>query len=154
MTDNKYKVIDGTSFSVDTPDRVCHLLNYYMNTRQRIRVFYGDPKTGRPWYDEWDTMGYVGRSTGQNKIPLLVNNKRSWGGGGILDDRILCITVDRQVVYKNPKYKLGKFTVKPSGVSQYPWGVFIDGKNYANFKTKEKAEKWVRFIKGESNTKG
>lgn len=154
MVDKKYKIIDGTAFSVKTPDRVCQLLNYYRNYGTRIRVFYGDTKTGRDWLEEYYTIGRVGRSTGQYKIPLLINNSRSWGGLGLLDDCIVRITVDKKDVYRHPKYHQGRFTIGKSPYPEVPWGVFVSGKNYANFKTKEKAEKWVRFMKGETNSKG
>ena len=150
----KYKEIEGTSFTTGTPDRVCQLLNYFRNNGTRIRVFYGDTKTGKDWLQEYDTMGRVGRSGGQIKIPILVNNSRSWGGGGILDDCIVRITVDRKDVYRHPKYHQGRFMIGKSPYPELPWGVFVNGENHANFKTKEKAEKWVRFMKGETNTKG
>ena len=151
-----YKVVDGISFDKDTPDRVCRLLLSYMNTypRVRVRLFYGDRKTGKDWCNEFETMGYVGRSMGPVKIPLLINNRNSTGGPGILDGCIVRMTVDKRDVYRHPKYHIGKITFGPSGFPNVPYGVFIDGKNYANFKTQEKARKWAEFIQGNSNIKG
>lgn len=149
----KKKVVNGVEFDAKTPERVVSTLLNYMGTGQRIRVFYGDTKTGRDWCEEYDTMGYVSRSTGQVKIPLLINNRKSWGGGGILDDCIVRITVDRRDVYRHPKYHIGKITFKPSPYPEFPYGVWINGKNHANFKTAEKAQKWAKFISGESNSK-
>lgn len=152
-----YKVVDGISFDKDTPDRVCRLLLAYMNTypRVRVRLFYGDRKTGKDWCEEYDTMGYIGRSAGTTvKIPLLINNRNSTGGPGILDGCIVRMTVDKRDVYRHPKYHIGKITFGPSGYANVPYGVFIDGKNHANFKTQEKAKKWADFIQGKSNIKG
>ena len=155
MTDKMYKIIDGTAFSAKTPDRVCQLLNYYRNYGTRIRVFYGDTKTGRDWAEEYDTMGRVGRSTGQYKIPLIINNSRSWGGPGLLDECIVRITVDKKDVYRHPKYHIRtKITYTAGKTLPYDVWVNNDKVPHASFKTKEKAEKWARFIKGESNTKG
>lgn len=150
----KYKVVDGISFDKDTPDRVCRLLLAFMNTspRVRVRLFYGDRKTGRDWCESNDTMGYVGRSMGN--YPILLNNKNSIGGGRILEGSIVRITVDKRDVYRHSKYHIGKITFAPSGYSDRPYGVFIDGKNHANFKTQEKARKWADFIQGKSNIKG
>lgn len=150
----EYKVIEGISFGKDMPDKVCYILLNVMGTKKRIRLFYGDRKTGKDWTEEYDTMGYVGRSAGPVKIPLLVANSRSFGGHDISDASIVRITIDRKTIYQHPKYHIGKVEIRPAPYPGYTHGVFINGENHANFKTKEKAEKWVRFIKGESNTKG
>ena len=100
----KYKEIDGTFYHVDTPIEICNILNSYLHTKQRIRLFYGITETGEDWCDIYDTIGYVGRSCGSIKIPLLLNNARSIGGGGILDNCIVKITINKQVVYKHPLY--------------------------------------------------
>ena len=150
----EYKVIEGVSFDKDTPDKVCYILLNAMATRQRIRVFYGDIKTGKDWTEEYDTMGYIGRTRGPVKVPLIVANSKSSGGFPLSTDSIVRITIDKRTVYQHPKYHIGKIEIRPAPYPGYSHGVFINGENHANFKTKEKAEKWVRFIKGESNTKG
>lgn len=142
----KYKVVDGVSFNPSTPDQVVRILLNYMGTRQRIRVFYGDPKTGRDWGEEYDTMGYVGRSMGPVKIPLLINNTRSYGGGGILTGSIVRITVDKRNVYVNPRYHCD---VAVSGKE-----VYLNGSIHAICKSNEKAVKLAMFLRGDSNTKG
>lgn len=149
------KIVDGIEFDKDTPDRVVRILLDMMNTspKQRIRIFLGDRKTGKDWCQEWDTMGYVGKSTGKIKIPLLVNNSRSWGGGGISTGSIVRITIDKRDVYRHPKYHIGKIELKPSPFPSVPYGVWIDGVNHANFKTAEKARKWADFIQGKTNSK-
>lgn len=106
----------GMYFTKGTDERVMDILCDYCHTDIRIRIFYGNKKTGNDWCEIYDTIGYVGRSCGEQKIPLLINNKRSFCGGGILTDCILKITVDKQVLYKHPKYhanlcikKVGKY---------------------------------------------
>ena len=141
-----YKVVDGTSFDPKTPNEVIHLLLHYMQSRQRIRVFYGDPKTGKDWGEEYNTMGYVGRSMGPVKIPLIVNNSRSFGGDGMLTGNIVRITINRQNVYLHPKYHIS-VTVKGNNV-------YMNGKLYAVCKSNEKARKLAMFLKGDSNVKG
>ena len=63
-------------------------------TDRRVRLFLGDPETGRDWGEENDVTGYVGRSTGPSKVPLLLATRRSMGGGAILVDCVLRMLVD------------------------------------------------------------
>lgn len=100
-----YKVVNGISFDQRTPNQVCNILaNYCGNRNQRVRLFYGDTTTGKDWFECYDTIGYIGRSTGTIKIPLLIATSRSLGGGAILDHCIVKITIDKQTVYKHPNY--------------------------------------------------
>lgn len=146
-TPQKYKVIDGTSFSEKTPDEVCKVLCKHMGDRDhRLRLFYGDPDTGMCWMEEYDTMGYIGRSMGPTKIPLLIHNKNSIGGYAILDSSILCIKEDQRVLYKHPKFCMPTVTVKGNQV-------FFDNKLHAEFKTPEQADRYAKFMRGERNRK-
>lgn len=143
----KKKIIDGIEFDANTPDRVVKVLLAYMgNKNQRIRLFYGDSKTGRDWCEEWGTMGYVGKSTGNIKIPLLISSKRAYGGSAILTGSIVRITVDKQNVYLHPKYKCD-VTVRGNKV-------YKNGQEYAQCESADKAKKLVAFLKGETNVKG
>ena len=148
------KIINGYEFDKNTPEDVVNILLRYMHDRSvRIRVFYGDTKTGKDWCEEYNTMGYVGGSTGKIKLPLLINNRNSWGGDAILTGSIVRITIDKKDVYRHPKYHIGKVELKPSGYADVPYGVWIGGKNYANFKTPIQAQKLAEFIKGNTNSK-
>lgn len=102
----RYKVYNGTWYCFDTPDRVIQILDNAMKNHERIRVFYGDADTGCDWCEFFDTIGYVGRSTGYMKAPLLLNNSRSIGGTSILDGSIVKITIDKVVVYQHLNYHL------------------------------------------------
>lgn len=143
---NEYKIVNGTYYDKDTPDKVIQILERFRGTNQRIRVFYGDTKTGRNYGDEFDTMGYVRRSMGPIKVPILVHNSRSIGGGHMLDSSIVRITVDKRNVYIHPKYYC-KVTVKGNEV-------YLNGKIHARAKTHEKAMKLAAFFRGDSNIKG
>lgn len=101
----EYKVVNGISFDQRTTDKVCQILaNYCGNRSQRVRIFLGDTDTGKDCFECYDTIGYIGRSTGTIKIPLMVATSRSLGGGAILDHCIVKITINKNVVYKHPKY--------------------------------------------------
>ena len=98
------KVIDGTFFNDNTPDRVCEILSSCIGTRRRIRVFYGDRKTGRDWHEVYDTIGRIGRSTGTHKIPLMIAKSTSTGGPALLDHCIVKITEDKRTLYQQSNY--------------------------------------------------
>ena len=101
-------------------------------------MFYGDIKTGKDWTEEYDTMGYIGRTRGPVKVPLIVANSKSSGGFPLSTDSIVRITIDKRTVYQHPKYHIGKIEIRPAPYPGYSHGVFINGENHANFKTKEK----------------
>ena len=152
---NKYKVVNGISYHENTPDAVIRVLENAMRANKRIRIFYGDTETGRDWMEIYDITGTIGRSCGQNKIPLLIKNSRSYGGGAILTDCIVKITIDKEVVYKHPKYYLPEMEIKEANdtlkAEGYFYSVFADGKNTYNCKTLKQAENEVAFHKGLRN---
>lgn len=102
----EYKVVNGMSFDIRTNDKVIAVLDNALRNRTRIRVHYGDIETGKDWNDVYDVTGYVGRSSGSIKIPLLVHNTRSMGGGGLLDHCIIKITTSagKHLLYQQPNY--------------------------------------------------
>jgi len=87
----RYKTYNGTSYRVETPDDLILILDNLLQSKKRITVDYGDTKTKISWGEVNNTSKYIGRSTGRIKIPLLVNNKRSFGGGALEDHCILSI---------------------------------------------------------------
>jgi len=107
IRNKKFKVIDGTAFHIETADKVCHVLNNAMKENIRIKLDYGFTSTGKSW-NEHGICGYVGRSTGVVKVPLLLHNKRSMGGGSIRDHCVVKISYANKklggVLYRHPSY--------------------------------------------------
>lgn len=101
----KYKEVNGTSYRSDTPDEVIRVLENARISNTRIVLDYGDTKTGHSWGDVYDVTGYVGRSRGISKIPILLYNNRSIGGVAILDN---CIIGIRESKGKRILYSLKK----------------------------------------------
>ncbi len=103
-----YVIKDGTAFTKGTSSKVIDILSRFMHKDIRLKLSYGDKVTGRDWDERHDITGYIGRSTGQYKIPLLLNNKTSSGGGGILTENIVRIEYANKklggLLYKHPKY--------------------------------------------------
>jgi hypothetical protein len=141
--------VNGTHYNEGTDMKVIEILESARKNDIRIRIFSGDTETGQEWLEEYNIMGYVGRTTGRHS-PILVHNKRSFGGGLISIDCILKITINKQVVYQHPNYKPLELKVyKHNTPSEYPYGV----NDHANFKTQAEAERWVEFMMGRSNRK-
>jgi hypothetical protein len=94
-------ILNETTYNDSTPLAIVKILEESRRTRKRIRIFYGDVKTGRDWGDP-PMRGHVGRSTGTCKIPLLIRTARSMGGEGILDHCIIRITESKggRVLYE------------------------------------------------------
>ena len=103
----KYTIVNGTAYDKKTPQPVIDALEAARQSRQRITVDLGDPETGKSWGERYDITGTVGRSTGMYKIPILVHNVRSTGGGGLLTANIIAIKTSRNGVflYKHPNYQ-------------------------------------------------
>ena len=108
-----YKITeDGTAYQKDTPEEIVKILENARKMHTRLRVYYGDTKTGRDWEEDYDVFGTIGRSTGSIKIPLMINNSRSTGGGGLLDNCIVKIeyaslTKGTRPLYQHPQYHRG-----------------------------------------------
>lgn len=100
------KEVGGIYFDKCTPDEVVNVLNDALISKKRVRLFYGDKKTGADWAEVNDTMGTIGKTTGKTPVLILLKNSTSIGGGHILDNCIVKITIDKNVVYQHPKYKL------------------------------------------------
>jgi hypothetical protein len=103
-----FKVANGTFYDSTTPDQVIEVLENARLGCVRLHIDLGDPETGKSWGEVNDVRGYVGRSTGERKVPLLLHNTRSMGGGAILTHCIVKITRSdnkNRVLYENPKYK-------------------------------------------------
>jgi len=91
MKTKEYQVVNGTSYHVETSAEVIRILEIVKSNNTRIVLDYGDVKTGKSWGEVYDITGRVGRSCGSIQIPLLIHNKRSSGGGAILDHCIIGI---------------------------------------------------------------
>jgi hypothetical protein len=83
------KQVNETYYHTETPDDLIKVLEDLLDSKQRVAIHFGDVVTGKEAYVE---RGTIGRSTGTQKIPLLVKTSRSLGGGALLSEAILKIT--------------------------------------------------------------
>ena len=148
------------TFDNNTCSKVKTVLTECYNTQCRVRIWYGDTKTGVSWMDEYDTTGTIGCSTGKQKIPLLIKNSRSSGGGGILCHCIIRIDVikSRRTIYRHPLFNVPMLTVATNNdndtKNKYPFIVLKDNELQARFKSRKSAYNYVYFMTGERYTTG
>jgi len=146
-----YKVYQSISFSEGTPKEVMDILINCRTFKTRLKFTYGDNETGRNWNEENDTTGYVGLSTGFNRVPLLIANSRSDGGGTILTDRIIRIQESNggRVLYQASNFQAGTYEIVESDLKDmgYTHNMLINGELYSRHKTLVSAERLVKKLK-------
>lgn len=152
----------ATWFDSRTPTEVRNTLERARRTRIPIRVFYGDSATGRDWLEEFDTQGYVGRSSGAQKVPLLVA-PNELGGGAMLTHCIVRVvdTAANKELYRHPNYHLPLMKIKTATPDLVATGlrcsVFYEGPGKGlicacNMKSLADAAHWVAYMSGNINT--
>jgi hypothetical protein len=120
--------------------------------KQKIRVFYGDPATGRDWLEENDVCGWLGRAAGLRRSWILLARRDSAYGAPLLDARILRLLVAGREVYRHPAYQDPVFACGPSTVPTHPFAVFCAASriaNVANFRTALARTRWLAFMTGQ-----
>ena len=145
-------------------DSLIQVLEQCRQYKNRVRIWYGDIKTGRSWNDEYDVTGTIGRSSGNIQIPLLINNRRSFGGEALLTARLIRIDdiTSHRTLWKVDNFHVEKMSiVLPSPELReagYVASVMVEKdsgavENVANFKNEDSAKRWVQFMNGERYSK-
>ena len=100
-------------------------------------------------------MGYISRSMGTSKVPLLVYNRQSMGGGALLCNCIVkAVDVEsKRVLYQHPDYHQPAYTIETNLAESLPYRVCANDKNVANFKSAKAASNWVLFMTGKRMSK-
>lgn len=154
-----------TTYSPGTPKQLQDVLESLHSTNKRVRIWYGDPDTGLCWDEEYDVMGYIGRSTGTVKVPLLVHSRSSLGGPQLSTGRILRVDITKtgETIYKSPKYQRPVYEVLNNGPdSKLPYvayRVVQTGEDnqelhpVAAFADFGKANRWTQFMSGNRYSK-
>lgn len=151
---NNYVEAHGLFFHTSTREAVRKALSHAWANNIRVRLWYGNTDTGEAWLEEHDVVGYVGRSTGRIKVPLLIHNRRCTGGGAILDHCIVRIDdTSGKTLYRHPLFRSGTDELEtvesdhPGYRSQVIRRATKDV--IARFPTAEGAGRWLRFMRGE-----
>lgn len=141
---------NGTTYGPGTPAAVVEILERARASRARLRLFYGDAATGKAWPEEYDTLGTIGRSSGSIKVPLLIRNARSTGGGMISTESIVAIaTAPGKFAYRHQAFGVGTFTIEPADLPDYVETVRHNGEIHARFKRPGQAARFVAYMRGE-----
>ncbi|WP_421884218.1 hypothetical protein [Methylibium sp.] len=140
-----------TYFDPGTSPEVIRALEACRKTRCQVRLIYGDTRSGQSWFDEFDVVGRIGRSTGWLKVPLLIE-AGDIGGGAILTACLLCI-INWQTgaaLYTHPAYQVPDLRLVPTGDAGHPWGVQHQENELARFLDVGKAGAYLAFMRGET----
>lgn len=137
-----YKVVNDTCFNMDTPDKVIDILVDSQQTKRRLIFDFGDTKTGKSWHETYDIIGHVGRSTGFNKIPLLIKTSRSYGGGALSTNSILKIrdAKTKNVLWKAANYQQDQILIEPMNEGEYTHKVTVNGELFSRHRSERSAK--------------
>lgn len=167
-----YKVCDGTWYDIGTCDSVIYALEYARKYNKRVHVLfcYPDEKdvpkdweskfsAKEIWLEDYDTVGRIGRSCGDIKTPILLKTSRSYGGGGLLTDRICSIieTGTRKVLYDLDGIFAPAFKIEKAGEGfalSYKTRKMKDYEVYATAKDRRTLERLELFLLGLRHTTG
>lgn len=145
----------GFYFDKKTAGAVCLAIVDAFAHNSRIRLFYGDAKTGRCWGDEFGIIGTIGRSMGPCTVPLMIPNARSHGGPALLDSCIVGIIdcATRRFTYKHATLDLGQWATVPADLPDYAECATRDGQIVARFKKPGAASRYCQFMLGQRFSK-
>jgi hypothetical protein len=134
-----------TTFDLHTPDAVARILEEARLRRRRLRIYYGDRETGRDWNSNSDILGYIGRSMGPIRVPLLLDRLSSSGGGAILTADIVKIQQadTKAVLWVHSAYHTLPMAVGPAVNTGYMEAVYRNGELHAQFRRKGEAAKFI-----------
>jgi hypothetical protein len=97
--------------------------------------------------------GYIGQSMGPIKVPLMVANSRSLGGGALLDHCIVRIrqSAGGRVLWQHPAYHFGSIEIRAKAAPVMlpdervlTVEVLRDGGLHAAFENMSQARRWVQ----------
>jgi hypothetical protein len=89
--EKEYKVVNGTHYHINTPDNLIEILERCRANSTRLLFDFGNTETKVSWGEIYGISGRIGRSTGTQKIPLLIHSARSTGGSAFPNDCILSV---------------------------------------------------------------
>jgi hypothetical protein len=157
-----YYVVDGTYYFFkreaknnteifkNVNEKLIHILERCRKNNTRIRVWYGS--NSKVWLEEYDVIGRINRTTGRIKIPILLNNKRSFSGEELLVHRIVRIDdiKEKKTIYKLDGYEMPNFKIREVKIYNniLSYQVLLDNEIKVIFNSLEKAQSWVDFMTG------
>lgn len=140
----------ATTFDPHTAEAVKALLENARLKHLRLRLYMGDAATGLDWNEEHDVLGYISRSMGPIRVPILIKTQASSGGPAILTACIVKLqSVDgKRVLWQHTAYHSRTFTLGPAVNDPYIEAVYRDGSLHAQFKKSGDAGKFIDKMLG------
>ena len=68
-------VVNGTSYPTNIPSNLVDVLEKCRLNKTRIVIDYGDTETGISFGEIHDTTGYVGRTSCESTVPIILDQK-------------------------------------------------------------------------------
>lgn len=138
-----------------TPREVKYGLECARAQRRRVRIFYGNPKTGLDRLAVQDVVGFVGWAGWQLPHPILLAERHQHLGPRICELEVVKI-VDVQETdkafstYTHRDYHLPAFTTVSCNDPAQPDRVLLaaDGAPLWECSNKAQATRWISFFKG------
>lgn len=150
-----------TWFDARTPKAVQDVLESYRSTGRPLRLFLGDPKTGRDWLEESDCVGKIERSLGPMRAPIILERHKNCGPAILTDCvvRILDASTGAEL-YRHPTYSqpMMRLVAAPSYDAAEGYKQVVEVQDdasghwdvHARFTTPGKAASWLAFMRGET----
>lgn len=138
-------------YDLRTPGTVKAVLETVRLSGQRIRLFYGDPQSGRAWLRDRHLVGILGHSEGAMLMPVLFFSKQATKGNPVLAHEIVRImdVTSRADLYRHPRFHLPAMKITPFEQGDFQVAVRADGVVVRRFKTSEEAQTWIEFVSGD-----
>lgn len=142
-TEQTFKVTDeGTYYHVGTPDSLVHILEKARTSQTKLKIYLGDTATGRDWMEESDKTGFISRSNGPIKIPILMKYLGAPGGTDLMPENILKLSVVSlgTILYQNKLYHQPSMELVEDGDGEDNYAILIDEEVYSRHKTERSAK--------------
>lgn len=140
-----------TYFDPGTAPQAARVLEQSRQKGNTVRLILGDVDTGRSWLEEHDVVGRIGRSTGNLKVPLLIEPGAH--GGTAIPTACLLAIVDWEggaFLYRHLAFTPPELQIQRTDDTERPWDALHDGKVVARFADIGKAGAYVAFMRGET----
>lgn len=142
---------DESWYHPRTPAQARQALETARIARYRVRLYYGDPATGRDAMEIVNTVGYIGRRGHDLPLPVLLAQPGDRHGTRIHSAALVRVAaLDHHVdLWQHPRYHLPRLDCAPLLDGQAR--VVIDGTLDVDFNNDREATKYLRFVRGETN---
>lgn len=140
---------ERTYFDPGTDAQAARVLENCRKCRRKVRLILGDTDTGDSWLDEHDVVGHIGRSTGQLKVPLLIEPGDD-GGPAILTASLLAI-VDwdsGEFLFRHATIRAPELSIRAAEDADLRWEVLRGDVVIARFEDIGQAGGYVAFMRG------